>query len=104
MNLRVWEAARHSNFSSCPEPVHACTREQMKGCGPGRHVCIEVHTCACEWCLTLQEDSLDLYCAPRFVEKERDSRDRDRDRERGDRDGRSDTSTFLRIDIKSLST
>lgn len=49
----------------------------------------------------VQDDSLDLYCAPKFVEKERDARDRDRDRDRNDR---NDTSTYLRIDIKSLST
>lgn len=58
--------------------------------------------------MSVQEDSLDLYCAPKFVEKERDSRDKDRDRDnRNDRDrdtGRQDTSTYLRIDIKSLST
>lgn len=47
----------------------------------------------------VQEDSLDLYCAPKFVEKERTARETDRDR--GDR---NDTSTFLRIDIKALST
>lgn len=47
----------------------------------------------------VQDDSLDLYCAPKFVEKERDARDRDRDR-----NDRNDTSTYLRIDIKALST
>jgi hypothetical protein len=49
--------------------------------------------------VSLQEDNLDLYCAPKFVERERDARDRDRDR-----DNRNETSTFLRIDIKALST
>jgi hypothetical protein len=49
----------------------------------------------------LQEDHLDLYCAPKFVERERTAGDRDRDR---DRDNRNETSTFLRIDIKALST